>query len=1056
MPTRDGVNRKRPRQPVAKVDQVFTPLGRVTATAPISASIPEPATATDTAIDEINLSKPFDVEKYRSDIRNHGNDEKYLEQLVLTTINDFLPKGKRIQQMTDYTVLTCLAWTVTIHSEIFRTSSVLKSMCSLLKGSNLIKTLRTFPTLNQPGLNATPYTLVCQILWRAYKDQNSWPDEFIEVYVEDSLGEQNWIKNPDCQVFISNIQTAFETRTSTWKLDRSKILPNVPLSASNTQTSVNDETSNDSSTAMSMSNEMIVGHGTESDLAILNSDETKLMTNSDQKSIIPRYEGRSQSIQNLLQTLLTNNAKVKSAGGPTIISSGQTNSTSLNSTSSSTSQPHETDRLLGLLEQLCGLPDIRLYILSRLDIWLQNPKLTSTAEKLMITLCENLTKRTSPNLNGFTNSINHSDTNYIDTRAIEQLVNLRFKVLISNRISKMYITCIREMLKHDVNLVETIVRSIVHNELQQSSLTLAITSLNSGKNPNNLQLLQACCQAQPDLTCQWLADTIQNILLSNGSTTTLKDFENLLRSIRPFLREFMRQAKQEFDAMRFCLYLIDMHYSKNFEKQFWTMMEQPGDLIENEITTHRLTKRLTECDLITRERFLCAICDLIPMMILASAQAFHLQNNLSSGSSSGNRGPSIHNYEQWLTFINRVALIQCSSCLFFLLTVPRLLDWNSPTSSNTYVNCLYSVLFTAQVNSYTRIENWPSEESINFRNELFHLSSEIPLLGETLFLLLQIGLTLQTRVTPSVIVNLIHLSVRRTLTVEQKHSNEMPAIYLRLDENQCELFVKKSFELTRYFVPIQVQFPSDYNIPKNLMITDIFWKTCLTCLLLAAHDPQRFGCYIWSSIPQVRLFMEMLLTGDYSYPPKSMIESKQFFEKFLMNERIDLREEKDLILELENYLASPNFIDENNSHLLGKVILFDLEKMKRPSSQEKNEKTFYTHLQGLNNSFKLSSMLCRCRSPDFILQILNRKEKHFDQQTSWLTGLIDSNIDCLNVFPIVCLCDYFQHMIMILKNQKSTSEKTISALDTIRIRFRTIVEKFHAVRKRDLLFFSFL
>ena len=448
----------------------------------------------------------------------------------------------------------------------------------------------------------------------------------------------------------------------------------------------------------------------------------------------------------------------------------------------------------------------------------------------------------------------------------------------------------------------------------------------------------------------------------------------------------------------------------------------------------------------TRERFLYAICDLIPMIILASAQAFNSLNITTNSNVTTTRSLSTINNDQWLLFIQRISYIQCSLCLFFLYTLPRLFDSTSTMHPGSYVTCLYSIFFTAQVNSYFRLENWPPEEPIGLRAELLRLSSDIPLLGETLYLLILIGLTPQFRINPSHIIDLIDHTVRRTLSVEQKMSNDYVSIYLHLPDNRCEIFLKKFFDLTRYHIPIQFQVPSTYQIPSNLSITDIFWKTCLICLLLASHDPQIFGRFIWLSVPQIRLFMEMLLTGDYTYPPKSMIETKNFLEKFYMNERLQIREEKDLILELEKYLASPKIIDETNSQLLGKVIVLDLQQIKRPSNQN-NEKNVYNLIQGLNNTYKLSSMLCRCRSPDFILDILNRKEQQgknlLDSQTSWLTSLIDSNIDCLNVFPIICLCDYFQHMIIIYNNKHMKTiptKKTLQALETILMRFKKIIQ----------------
>lgn len=885
------------------------------------------------------------------------------------------------------------------------------------------------------------------------QDQPDWPDEFIEIYVEDALGEQNWIKHTDCRLFVSNIRTAFHTRSSTWKIDRPKTFPSAATNPTTTTTTnstsqilstFHDDTSNDSNNT----SEALVN--TESELSLQAMDDA-LVNNNDNQLVFPRYEGRSERIQAFLHTLLTSNAKNKStSGNPTILAASNPPS----ATSTITSQPHETDKLLSLLEQLCGLPDIRLYILSRLEVWLQNHKLTQTSEKLMMTLCENLTK---PPVNASSNTLTNghskvNGTSYIDERAIEQLVNLRFKLRASQATTKMYISCIREMLKNDANLVDIVVRFIVHNELQQMT-PLSTSTTNTTKNPNNLPLLHACCQSQPEPTCQSLAYTIQNILLLTNVTTTSKDYDNLLKTIRPFLRELMRYAKNDFDSMRFCMCLVDMHYSNNLQEQFWTMVEQ-NELSTNDITTDRLYKRLLDCDMSTRERFFYTICDLISMVILSSAYAFHSMNNSATSNSANARSSTnivttaTSNHEQWLLFIHRIALIQCSVCLFIRLTLSRLFDG---TSTINYIPCLYSIFFTAHINSYLRLENWPVDEPIGLRNDLFRLSYTVPLLGETLYLLIQIGLTPQFRINPALTVELIDSLVRRTFTVEQKMTNDYISIYLRLPDNRCEIFLKKFFELTRYNISIQIQFPPSYEVPKNLSITDMFWKTCLICLLLASHDPQIFGRFIWTSIPQIRLFMEMLLTGDYTYPPKSMIESKNFLEKFYQKERIQLREEKDLILGLEKYLASPKIIDENNSQLLGKIISFDLQQIKRPTSQDKNEKQFYHLIQGLNNTFKLSSMLCRCRSPDFILEILNRQEQQgkiiIDSQTSWLTSLIDSNIECLHVFPIICLCDYFQHMIRIYHQKNNPSKKTVHALETILQRFRSILQM---VREQSL------
>jgi hypothetical protein len=210
MTSREGINRTRLRQTTPIADPVLTPLGRVTSTLPPLPSSTNLNPLSSTTVvqysgnvrlrrnnnnntNNINLDNDsnsiidvvmsdtatptsiitFDAEQFRSEIKANGHDEKRLEQLVLNAINYFLTTSKRSsQQLADYTVLTFLAWSVSLHADIFRISSVLKAMCTLLKGSTLTKTMRTFPTINNGnnlGITTTPYTLVCQILWLAYK-----------------------------------------------------------------------------------------------------------------------------------------------------------------------------------------------------------------------------------------------------------------------------------------------------------------------------------------------------------------------------------------------------------------------------------------------------------------------------------------------------------------------------------------------------------------------------------------------------------------------------------------------------------------------------------------------------------------------------------------------------------------------------------------------------------------------------------------------------------------------------------------------------------------------
>ena len=248
MTSRDGISRSRLRPSAPPVDQVLTPLGRVSSTIP---SIPNPSTLNTlfsttlptTVVQNSGnirarhtITNPnsntnnilpnqesdfnslgdfgifdgptplitFDAEKFCSDIKENRNDGKRLEQLILNAIHYFLTTSKRApQQMADYTVLTFLSWAASIHAEIFRKPTVLRAMCFLLKGSTLTKTMKAYPNGNNTlGIATTPYALVCQILWLAFKVRIQESDRLFLLWKEDSyfyrikrIGQMNSLKS---------------------------------------------------------------------------------------------------------------------------------------------------------------------------------------------------------------------------------------------------------------------------------------------------------------------------------------------------------------------------------------------------------------------------------------------------------------------------------------------------------------------------------------------------------------------------------------------------------------------------------------------------------------------------------------------------------------------------------------------------------------------------------------------------------------------------------------------------------------------------------------------
>ncbi len=97
-------------------------------------------------------------------------------------------------------------------------------------------------------------------------------------------------------------------------------------------------------------------------------------------------------------------------------------------------------------------------------------------------------------------------------------------------------------------------------------------------------------------------------------------------------------------------------------------------------------------------------------------------------------------------------------------------------------------------------------------------------------------------------------------------------------------------------------------------------------------------------------------------------------------------------------------ITEANSLLLETLINMDPKgAIRRPPQQVLDE------LQKINQHCKVGHMLCRSRSPDFLLDILNRQSGGGSGQSGsmpWLADLVESSEGSLGVLPVQCLCEF--------------------------------------------------
>lgn len=241
-------------------------------------------------------------------------------------------------------------------------------------------------SLNQNHLASIQPT-ICNLLYNLYENESCWPEIFIKAYVDDSLGERAWVDNSACKEFVQNTLTAFCTKS-------------LPFSVDNL---ITEQTSIAANTIKNESLNQTDSNGSE--------DSNKRFEST------PRYS----SIRNEIEILIVDMIRqFSSKQQPTQRILGQSNLQSSSALASST----ENRNFLKLLQNACGLCEVRALASSKLEAWLANPKLTPTAQDLLLAVCVN---------------VNCTQGDQADKDIIAQIVKLKPKI----KQQQHYFDCIR-------------------------------------------------------------------------------------------------------------------------------------------------------------------------------------------------------------------------------------------------------------------------------------------------------------------------------------------------------------------------------------------------------------------------------------------------------------------------------------------------------------------------------------------------------------------------------------------------------------------------------------
>ncbi|KAK1162914.1 hypothetical protein AOXY_G17905 [Acipenser oxyrinchus oxyrinchus] len=787
-----------------------------------------------------------------------GNDDQ-IEGVLCGAVKQL----KMNRAKPDITLYLSLMFLAKIKPNVFATEGVIEALCSLLRRDASIN-------FKAKGNNLVS-VLACNLLMAAYEEDENWPEIFVKVYIEDSLGERIWVDSSHCKNFVDNIQTAFGT-----KMPPKSMLLQIDTGRSSGELSAGSSPHPSNPDEDDNQAELLIA-------------EEKLSP-QDEGQVMPRYEELAESVEDYVLDVLRDQLNRR--------------------------QPMDnvSRNLLRLLTATCGYKDVRQMTVQRLEMWLQNPKLTRPAQDLLMSLCMNC------NTHGAE-----------DMEVASSLIKIRLKpkVLLNH-----YMLCVRELLNAHRDNLGTMVKFLIFNELSNA------------RNPNNMQVLYTVLQHSPEQAPKFLAMVFQDLL-------TNKD--DYLRASRALLREIIKQTKHEINFQSFCLGL---------------MQER---------------KEPTYVDLEFKERFVSQITDLLTVSMMLGITA-----QVKEAGIAWDKGEK-KNLEVLRAFQNQIAAIQRDTVWWLHTVVPTI----SKVGAKDYVHCLHKLLFTEQPETYYKWDNWPPESDRNF---FLRLCSEVPLLEDTLMRILVIGLSRDLPLGPADAMELADHLVKRAAAVQSDGIRDLDV--LRVERIQL---IDAVLNLCTYHHPENIQLPPGYQ-PPNLAISTLYWKAWLLLLVVAAFNPQNIGLAAWDGYPTLKMLMEMVMTNNYSYPPCTVADEETKTEMINRELQVSQREKQE-ILAFESHLAAAStkqMITESNSLLLSQLTSLDPQgPPRRPPPQVQEQ------VKSLNQSLRLGHLLCRSRSPDFLLNIIQRQAS--SQSMPWLADLVQSSEGSLDVLPVQCLCEFLLH-----------------------------------------------
>lgn len=293
--------------------------------------------------------------------------------------------------------------------------------------------------------NPLMHSLAANLLARAFEDKKQWPEIFLRVYIDDAINERYWADNVQCAPFIENIATAFKTQ-----IPQLNFMPNEYGIVMNTNSVIgnnNQQTSNNPSSSAAITQTVSIDDDSCDNSETSNSLKQNILSTGIVTTTATAVTIDNNQYYNIKERYINDEQVVEKYVTDAI-------KEQLNKRQQ---QESYTRNFLKFLCKTSGLHEVRYLCITRLELWLHNGKLVKFAQELLSYICFNVRAH-----------------NYKDHEVLAILVKMRLK---AKPLINFFMSCIKEMILLERNILIVILKFVVQNELSNT------------RNPNNMGML---------------------------------------------------------------------------------------------------------------------------------------------------------------------------------------------------------------------------------------------------------------------------------------------------------------------------------------------------------------------------------------------------------------------------------------------------------------------------------------------------------------------------------------------------------------------------------------